>query len=64
VYAGIVIIGIVGLLTDQILSFIGRHLFPWESGNRRLFRLFSGFSKQKKDAEVEVPGAARRSITV
>jgi NitT/TauT family transport system permease protein len=64
VYAGIVIIGIVGLLTDQILSFIGRHLFPWESGNRRLSRLFSGFSKQKKDAEVEVPGAARRSITV
>jgi NitT/TauT family transport system permease protein len=64
VYAGIVIIGIVGLLTDQILSFIGRYLFPWESGNRRLSGLISGFSKQKKDAEVEVPGAARRSITV
>ncbi len=38
-YAGIVMIGIVGLLTDQLLGFVGRFLFPWETGNATLFRL-------------------------
>ncbi len=41
VYAGIVMIGIIGLVTDQVLGFIGRYLFPWETGNRQLFRLFA-----------------------
>lgn len=41
VYAGIVMIGIIGLITDQALNFLGRFLFPWETGNNRLFRLFS-----------------------
>jgi NitT/TauT family transport system permease protein len=40
VYAGIVMIGIIGLVTDQTLSFVGRFLFPWETGNNALFRLF------------------------
>jgi NitT/TauT family transport system permease protein len=40
VYAGIVMIGIIGLVTDQTLSFIGRFLFPWETGNATLFRFF------------------------
>jgi NitT/TauT family transport system permease protein len=40
VYAGIVMIGIIGLITDQLLSFFGRFLFPWETGNNSLFRLF------------------------
>lgn len=40
VYAGIVMIGIIGLVTDQVLSFSGRFLFPWETGNAGLFRLF------------------------
>ncbi len=29
VFAGIVVIGIVGLITDQVLAFAGRFLFPW-----------------------------------
>ena len=46
VYAAIVIIGILGLLTDQILAFIGARLFVWRtlrrSRVRTLFiRLFS-----------------------
>jgi NitT/TauT family transport system permease protein len=41
VYAGIVMIGIIGLVTDQFLSFLGRFLFPWETGNNSLFRLFA-----------------------
>ena len=38
VYAGIVMIGAIGLVTDQLLAFVGRFLFPWESGNTRLVR--------------------------
>lgn len=30
VYAAIIIIGIIGLMTDQGLAFIGRRLFPWQ----------------------------------
>lgn len=30
VYAAIIIIGIIGLATDQGLAFIGRRLFPWQ----------------------------------
>jgi NitT/TauT family transport system permease protein len=65
VYAGIVIIGIVGLLTDQILGFAGRHLFPWESGNRRLFRFFAALSRPKrapKDVAVEAGGPQARVV--
>ncbi len=36
VYAGIGVIGLVGLATDQSLAVIGRSLFPWETGNTRL----------------------------
>jgi NitT/TauT family transport system permease protein len=38
VYASIVMIGLVGFATDQLLAGLGRHLFPWESGNTRLVR--------------------------
>jgi len=31
VYAAIIMIGLLGLGTDQILSFIGKRLFPWEN---------------------------------
>jgi NitT/TauT family transport system permease protein len=41
VYAGIVMIGIIGLVTDQFLNVLGRYLFPWETGNNSLFRLFA-----------------------
>jgi NitT/TauT family transport system permease protein len=39
VYAGIVMIGLIGLITDQLLAFAGRYLFPWESGKTGLVRL-------------------------
>jgi len=32
VYAAILIIGIIGLCTDQILAMLGRYLFAWETG--------------------------------
>ena len=38
VYAAIVIIGLVGLITDQFLALLGRYLFPWETGQTKLVR--------------------------
>ena len=35
VYAGIILIGLLGLLTDQVLQALGRRLFPWEAEARR-----------------------------
>jgi NitT/TauT family transport system permease protein len=45
VYAGIIMIGIVGLLTDQFLAWLGRYLFPWESGNTKLLRAWRGMRR-------------------
>ncbi len=39
VYAAIVIIGLVGLITDQFLAVAGRYLFPWETGQTKLVRV-------------------------
>jgi len=30
VYASIIMIGLIGLCTDQILGYVGRHIFPWK----------------------------------
>ena len=30
VFAGIIIIGLIGLTTDQVLAFLGNRLFPWQ----------------------------------
>lgn len=40
VYAGIVMIGLIGLLTDQVLAQLGKYLFPWESGKMGLVRAY------------------------
>lgn len=45
VYAAIIMIGIVGLITDQLLGRIGTVLFPWESGNTFLPRLAARWRK-------------------
>ena len=45
VYAGIVMIGVIGLVTDQVLAFLGRFLFPWESGNTALSRWSRALSR-------------------
>jgi NitT/TauT family transport system permease protein len=45
VYAAIIIIGVAGLIVDQLLALAGRYLFPWESGNHRLLRLARGVRK-------------------
>ena len=40
VYAAILIIGIIGLVTDQGLAFIGRRLFPWQTRRSSRLRAF------------------------
>lgn len=46
VYAGIIMIGIVGLVTDQALAQAGRFLFPWESGNTAIYRLLGNLRQR------------------
>jgi NitT/TauT family transport system permease protein len=41
VYAAIIIIGLIGLVTDLALAWLGRRLFPWEIGSKRS-RLLDG----------------------
>ncbi|HVU05581.1 MAG TPA: ABC transporter permease [Polyangiaceae bacterium] len=50
VYAGIVMIGIIGLATDQVFAFVGRYLFPWETGNRKLFDALGAIFKRRRAA--------------
>lgn len=40
VYAAIIMIGLLGLATDQILAFIGKRLFPWETQRPSRIRAF------------------------
>jgi NitT/TauT family transport system permease protein len=50
VYAAIIMIGIIGLLTDQILSLIGEVLFPYKSGDTPLLsKIFRALKKRWKD---------------
>ena len=41
VYAAIIMIGILGLATDQILAFFGKRLFPWETQRPSRLRTFA-----------------------
>lgn len=39
VYAAIIVIGVVGLVCDLVLAWVGHHLFPWETGSSLVARL-------------------------
>jgi NitT/TauT family transport system permease protein len=41
VYAAIIMIGIIGLISDQVLERLGRLLFPWDSGDHTLPNLLA-----------------------
>ncbi len=49
VYAAILIIGFIGLVTDQILSFIGARLFGWKLTRRSRARNFLGWLFSPRD---------------
>lgn len=57
VYAGIVMIGMIGLLTDQVLSFGGQFLFPWETGQNALFRVFGQLKLALSSRGAKMPEA-------
>ncbi len=40
VYAAIILIGIIGLVTDQGLAFLGRRIFPWQTRQPSRLRAF------------------------
>jgi NitT/TauT family transport system permease protein len=42
VYAAIIIIGIIGLATDQALALLGEHLFPWKQTRPSQLAVFFG----------------------
>ncbi|XXR55757.1 ABC transporter permease [Sorangium sp. So ce385] len=62
VYAGIIIIGLIGLATDQLLALLGRHLFPWETGDTALARWARGLRRllpRARGASAGSPPGAR-----
>ncbi len=58
VYAGIIIIGLIGLITDQILGWLGPKLFPWtpEAAARR------GKRARKKQVESAPPEEPKHTV--
>jgi NitT/TauT family transport system permease protein len=58
VYAGIVMIGLIGLLTDQLLALLGKYLFPWESGKMGLIRLVRQLLRRSPPQGSVVPHSA------
>lgn len=51
VFAGIIVIGVVGLVTDQVLAYLGRYLFPWQATalsprERRIHRWLAAFRRR------------------
>ena len=50
VYAAMLMIGLIGLFTDQILALLGRFLFPSENGGRSLKNLFRSRAEDSKPA--------------
>ena len=67
VYAAIIMIGIIGLVTDLVLASLGRQLFPWmRTARRGWFSALVGALRGRRApppapaAEPDAPGAGRR----
>jgi hypothetical protein len=68
VYAGILILGAIGLVTDQILAAIGSVLFPWQSGNHLLSRARAWLRGRRTEkpglpAAPAMPASGRGEVT-
>lgn len=65
VYAAIIIIGLIGLATDQILAFVGARLFGWKLTRRSRVRALLGWLFSPRDVVYfpEKPAAPSTSST-
>ncbi len=59
VYAAIIVIGVVGLLCDLILAWVGHHLFPWETGSALLAKLKGKARRMTRTAATGATQTAR-----
>lgn len=57
VYAGIVMIGMIGLGTDVLLKAVGQYLFPWESGKRGLVKIWQRARRTRTTPEAVATAA-------
>ncbi|QOV90835.1 ABC transporter permease [Humisphaera borealis] len=67
VFAGIVMIGMLGLITDKLLTMIGAKLFPWQAKPAvgmwsEIWLLLRGFVPHRRGFEGSVPAGAGASI--
>jgi NitT/TauT family transport system permease protein len=62
VFASIILIGIIGLVTDLVLASLGRQLFPWQKSSRAgwFSALVGAFKRRGRTADVE-PGSPSES---
>ena len=63
VYAGIVMIGMIGLITDQVLAFLGQYLFPWESGKPSLLRALRALRRTDSTSGAAVTTSSSPSVS-
>jgi NitT/TauT family transport system permease protein len=64
VFAGIVVIGVVGLVTDQVLAYLARHLFPWQGNGltARERRVHRWLAALRRRAPLLTPSAAPGAV--
>ena len=64
VYAAIIIIGIIGLATDQALGFIGQRLFAWKNPRPSRIRNFFSrlFAASRKATSLAAPAPSKPSL--
>jgi NitT/TauT family transport system permease protein len=55
VFAGIIIFGLVGFITDQVLAYLGRKLFPWHSREKQgwVRAIFARRRARRREARVQ-----------
>lgn len=59
VYAAIIVIGVIGLVCDWLLAWVGHHLFPWETGSVLLAKLRGRAQRMTRAASAGASQAPR-----
>ncbi|MDX2053547.1 MAG: ABC transporter permease [Polyangiaceae bacterium] len=64
VYASIIMIGLIGLLTDQLLAFVGGFLFPWEGEGQGLSRWIKNLRGRRAARDLASPRTQSTSASL